>query len=54
MTDLAHLRHTERWIASVRLGAVAFAVVQVVLSTGYPRATSETRGSSPRCSPSAR
>ena len=31
-----HLRDTERWIASVRLGAVAFAVVQVVLSTGYP------------------
>ena len=31
-----HLRQTERWIASVRLGAVRFAVVQVVLSTGYP------------------
>jgi signal transduction histidine kinase len=36
MTEQAHLRDTERWIASVRLGAVAFAVVQVVLSTGYP------------------
>ena len=36
MTEQAHLRDTERWIASIRLGAVAFAVVQVVLSTGYP------------------
>jgi signal transduction histidine kinase len=36
MTDLAHLRDTERWIASVRLGGVVFAVVQVWLTTGYP------------------
>jgi signal transduction histidine kinase len=36
MTEQAHLRDTERWIASIRLGAVAFAVVQVVLSSGYP------------------
>ncbi len=36
MTDLLHLRQTERWIASVRLGGVLFAVLQVVLSTGYP------------------
>jgi signal transduction histidine kinase len=36
MTDLAHLRQTERWIASVRLGGVVFAVFQVALSTGYP------------------
>jgi FtsH-binding integral membrane protein len=36
MTEQAHLRDTERWIASIRLGAVAFAVVQVVFSTGYP------------------
>jgi signal transduction histidine kinase len=36
MTEQAHLRDTERWIASIRLGAVAFAVVQVVLSAGYP------------------
>jgi signal transduction histidine kinase len=36
MTDVAHLRDTERWIASVRLGGVVFAVVQVALTTGYP------------------
>src|SRR5207245_10983894 len=36
MTDLAHLRDSERWIASVRLGGVLFAVVQVALTTGYP------------------
>jgi hypothetical protein len=36
MTEQAHLRDTERWIASIRLGAVAFAVLQVVLSTDYP------------------
>jgi signal transduction histidine kinase len=36
-TDLAHLRDTERWIASVRLGGAVFAVVQVVLTTGYPQ-----------------
>ena len=36
MTDHIHLRQTERWIASVRLGGVLFAVLQVVLSTGYP------------------
>jgi signal transduction histidine kinase len=36
MTDLLHLRQTERWIASVRLGGVVFAVFQVILSTGYP------------------
>jgi signal transduction histidine kinase len=36
MTDLLHLRQTERWIASVRLGGVLFAVLQVVLSTRYP------------------
>ena len=36
VTDLTHLRQTERWIASVRLGAVLFAVAQVQLSTGYP------------------
>jgi signal transduction histidine kinase len=36
MTDLIHLREIERWIASVRLGGVLFAVLQVVLSTGYP------------------
>jgi signal transduction histidine kinase len=37
MTDLIHLRQTERWIASVRLGGVLFAVFQVALSTDYPR-----------------
>jgi signal transduction histidine kinase len=36
MTDLIHLRQTERWIASVRLGGVLFAVLQVALSSGYP------------------
>ncbi len=36
MTDLVHLRQTERWIASVRLGGVVFAVFQVALSRGYP------------------
>jgi signal transduction histidine kinase len=35
-TNVEHLRAAERWIANVRIGAVAFAVVQVVLSTGYP------------------
>jgi signal transduction histidine kinase len=36
MTDLFHLRQTERWIASIRLGGVLFAVLQVALSIGYP------------------
>jgi signal transduction histidine kinase len=36
MTALLHLRQTERWIASVRLGGVLFAMLQVALSTGYP------------------
>ena len=36
MTELEHLRQTERWIANVRAGGVVFAVLQVVLSTGYP------------------
>jgi signal transduction histidine kinase len=36
MTELLHLRQTERWIASVRVGGVGFAVLQVALSTGYP------------------
>jgi signal transduction histidine kinase len=36
LTDVAHLRRSERWIANVRVGAVGFAVLQVVLSTGYP------------------
>lgn len=37
MTELERLRAAERWIAWVRLGAVAFAVVNVgVVSTGYP------------------
>jgi signal transduction histidine kinase len=36
LTDVAHLRRAERWIANVRVGAVGFAVLQVALSTGYP------------------
>src|SRR5215212_7147357 len=36
MMTLEHLRGTERWIANVRVGGVFFAVLQVVLSTGYP------------------
>src|SRR5439155_19207682 len=36
LTELQHLRETERWIANVRAGGVLFAVLQVVLSTGYP------------------
>ena len=36
LTDVAHLRRSERWIANIRVGAVGFAVLQVVLSTGYP------------------
>src|SRR6266540_3315251 len=32
MTELEHLRQTERWIANVRAGGVVFAVLQVVLS----------------------
>ena len=36
MTQLQHLRQTERWIANIRLGGVLFAVMQVVLTTGYP------------------
>jgi signal transduction histidine kinase len=36
MTELEHLRQSERWIANVRAGGVLFAVLQVVLSTGYP------------------
>ena len=36
LTDVPHLRESERWIANVRVGAVAFAVLQVALSTGYP------------------
>ena len=31
MTEQAHLRDTERWIASIRLGAVAFAVRPVLV-----------------------
>ena len=37
MWDVTQLRRTERWIANVRVGAVLFAVLQVALSTGYPR-----------------
>src|SRR5205814_9155419 len=36
LTDVTHLRQSERWIANVRVGAVGFAVLQVALSTGYP------------------
>jgi signal transduction histidine kinase len=36
VTQLAHLRETERWIANIRIGGVFFAVLQVLLSTGYP------------------
>src|SRR3954447_13090421 len=36
LKDVSHLRQSERWIANVRVGAVGFAVLQVVLSTGYP------------------
>ena len=36
MTQLAHIRETERWIANIRVGGVFFAVLQVQLSTGYP------------------
>jgi signal transduction histidine kinase len=36
LTDPIHLREAERWMALVRLGAVVFAVFQVMLSTGYP------------------
>ncbi len=36
LKDVNHLRQSERWIANVRVGAVAFAIGQVALSTGYP------------------
>ena len=36
LNDVTHLRRSERWIANVRVGAVAFAILQVALSTGYP------------------
>jgi signal transduction histidine kinase len=36
LTQLAHIRETERWIANIRVGGVVFAVLQVLLSTGYP------------------
>jgi signal transduction histidine kinase len=34
--ELTRLRETERWIAWVRAAGVAFAALQVALSTGYP------------------
>jgi signal transduction histidine kinase len=37
MTELRHLRQTERWIANVRIAAVVLAIAQVASSTGYPR-----------------
>jgi signal transduction histidine kinase len=37
VNELTRLRQTERWIAWVRAGAVAFAVFQVIFSSGYPR-----------------
>jgi signal transduction histidine kinase len=36
LTQLAHIRETERWIANIRIGGIVFAVLQVQLSTGYP------------------
>ena len=36
LTDVAHLRRSERWIANVRVAAVGFAVLQVALSNRYP------------------
>ena len=34
--DLARQRDLERWIAWIRIGAVAFAVIQVAFAGGYP------------------
>jgi signal transduction histidine kinase len=36
LKDVSHLRVSERWIANVRVGAVGFAVLQVLLTSGYP------------------
>jgi signal transduction histidine kinase len=36
MTGIGHMRQLERWIAWVRLGSVAFALMQVSLTRGYP------------------
>ena len=37
MTELRRMREAERWLAWIRVGAVAFAIFQVAIASDYPK-----------------